>query len=398
MKPELRVVVPHGHHAMGGDPAAPLLLGTGLALPDACFDRERTAALLASLCPPPPARRRTWAALLRRSGVERRHSAVVRADDDTLSRLGTRARMALFAAHAPPLAEAAARRALQAARLEPARVTHLLSVSCTGLAAPGLGVDLVQRLGLSPDTERSEIAFMGCHGVLVALRQAAAIVRADPAARVLVAAVELCTLHVQADWDDEEAVAQALFADGAGAVLVGSPDAEPTAGDAARQGATAGDTPTRHGTATEADPRVRAGRPWRLLASGTHLLPEGRDLLRWDVDATGFRVTLSPRLPELVGEHLAPWLDGWLAARGMARRDVRGWAVHPGGPRILTEIERSLELAPDALAASREVLAQHGNMSSPSVLFVLDRLPREASPCVMLGLGPGPSFEVALLG
>lgn len=344
----------------------PALLGVGLALPGDPVSREEAAALLTALCPPPEDRHRAWRALLRRSGVETRHAVVAGLVADGGAPLTTSQRMALFAEHAPPLGEQASREALQAADVGPGDITHLLSVSCTGLSAPGLGAALTRRLDLPPTVERLDVSFMGCHGALVALRQAADVVRSRPDARVLVAAVELCSLHLQQAFQEEEAVAQALFADGAGACVVAA--------------APGNDHP-----------------PWRLKGAGTLLLDEGADLLGWDVGESGFRILLSPGLPDVVGRHLREWLEAWLDGQGLARADVGSWAVHPGGPRILTAVERSLELPPRALDASRDVLARCGNMSSPSVLFVLERLARAPRPCVVLGLGPGPSFEALLL-
>lgn len=345
---------------------APALLGVGLSLPGDPVAREQAARLLTALCPPPEDRQRAWRALLRRSGVETRHAVVADLIDDGGSPLTTTQRMALFAEHAPPLGERAALEALNAAGVTPGDVTHLLAVSCTGLSAPGLGATLARRLDLRPTVERLDVSFMGCHGVLVALRQAADVVRARPDARVLVTAVELCSLHLQQTFRLEEAVAQALFADGAGACVVAAAD-------------------------DDAHP------PWRLGGAGTLLLEEGADLLGWDVGESGFRIVLSPGLPDVVGRHLRDWLGAWLDAQGLALADVGSWAVHPGGPRILTAVEQALALPPHALDASRDVLARCGNMSSPSVLFVLEALRDEPRPCVALGLGPGPSFEALLL-
>jgi predicted naringenin-chalcone synthase len=118
----------------------------------------------------------------------------------------------------------------------------------------------------------------------------------------------------------------------------------------------------------------------------------------WTVGDHGFEMTLSRRVPGLIARHLRPWLESWLGDNGLSLADVRSWAVHPGGPKIVAAVGESLELAPDALAASRGVFADYGNMSSPTVLFVLDRLRRQNAPrpCVALGFGPGLVAEAAL--
>ena len=140
------------------------------------------------------------------------------------------------------------------------------------------------------------------------------------------------------------------------------------------------------------------GAPWHLRASGSCLIPDSPDDMRWTVGDHGFEMTLSRRVPGLIAKHLRPWLESWLGDNGLSLADVRSWAVHPGGPKIISAVEESLELDFEALAASRAILAQYGNMSSPTVLFVLDQLRKSSSPrpCVALGFGPGLVAEAAL--
>ena len=238
-------------------------------------------------------------------------------------------------------------------------------MSCTGFAAPGFDIALINELGLPPTLHRTHVGFMGCHGALNGLRVANAFAAADPAARVLVCSVELCSLHYHYGWDPPKVVANALFADGSGA-LVGA--AEGPAG------------------------------AWRLTASGSCLIPEAADAMTWTIGDHGFGMTLSKRIPELIGDRLRPWLDDWLAARGHSVAGIKSWAVHPGGPKILDAVAATLGLPADAVWASREVLAEYGNMSSATVLFILKRLRerRAPGPCVALGFGPGLNVEVAL--
>ena len=135
-----------------------------------------------------------------------------------------------------------------------------------------------------------------------------------------------------------------------------------------------------------------------MAASGSCLFPDSADAMTWHIADHGFTMTLSPRVPELLRKHLRPWLESWLGDNELALADVRSWAIHPGGPKILSAVEESLELPAEAMAASRAVLSEFGNMSSPTVLFVLDRLRKEnaARPCVALGFGPGLVVEGAL--
>jgi predicted naringenin-chalcone synthase len=275
--------------------------------------------------------------------------------------------MQRYAEESLPLAEVAAARSLDLATIRPEAISHLITVSCTGFFAPGIDIGLVKRLGLSPTVGRLHVGFMGCHGVLNAMQAARATVLADPAAVVLLCAVELCSLHYRYGSEPDTLVANALFADGAAAMV---------------------------GLAS-------AGRkdPWRLVSSGSYLFPDCEDGMTWKIGNHGFEMTLSSRVPKLICGNLRPWLEGWLAKSGRRVEEIRSWAIHPGGPRILSSVAETLRLPETAIATSVEILAQHGNMSSPTILFVLRRLQEQGSrpPCVVLGFGPGLVAEAALL-
>jgi predicted naringenin-chalcone synthase len=241
-----------------------------------------------------------------------------------------------------------------------------VTVSCTGFAAPGVDIGLMKTLGLRPTAQRTNVGFMGCHGALNGLRVAGAITGADPAARVLLCAVELSSLHYYYGWNPKKMVGNALFADGA-AAIVGVPDGDGAAG-------------------------------WRLAANGSCLFPDSEYAMTWHVGDHGFDMMLSTRVPNLINQNLRPWLEAWLGERQLRIADVGSWAVHPGGPRVLACVEESLGLPAGATSVSREILASCGNMSSPTVLFILDRLRRRQAPlpCVALGFGPGLVAEGAL--
>jgi predicted naringenin-chalcone synthase len=362
------------------------ILGLGTALPPTRVDQAEAVAIAKAVC----SRTEQQAGLLpvfyRLTGIETRHLAldpqVVRdtldgtcdsgsvflptgADDDHGPT--TRQRMEHYVRHAGPLALTAARQALERSGLPAAGITHLVTVSCTGFAAPGVDRELILGLGLPPTVERSHVGFMGCHGAFNGLRIARAFAGAEPGARVLTCAVELCSLHYHYGWDPEKMVANALFADGAAAV-VGAP-------------------------ATAAPPDA-----WQLAAVGSFLFPNSAEAMTWTVGDHGFAMTLSPRVPDLIAAHLRPWLEPWLAQHGVALPRVASWAVHPGGPRILSAVEKALGVPRAATAVSRRVLAECGNMSSPTVLFILDRLRQQDAPrpCVALGFGPGLVAEAML--
>jgi predicted naringenin-chalcone synthase len=360
------------------------LSGIVTALPEHTMSQAEACELASQVCCQNEEQARLLKVLYRKAGVSNRFTCLphrialdwVSRDPDqpggsvtSATSLGptTHERMQFYQEHAFPLAYEAARRALLDSPFEAGDITHLITVSCTGFAAPGVDIDLMARLRLPPTTERTHVGFMGCHGAINGLRAALAYATADPAARVLLCAVELCSLHYRFQWDPERFIGNVLFADGA-AAIVGA-------------------------QSTQDDDSLK------VVATGSCLLPDSTDAMTWQVGDHGFEMTLSSRVPDLIGEHLRPWLGGWLQKHGLTIDQIGSWAVHPGGPRIVSAVEESLTLPREATAVSREVLAQCGNMSSPTVLFILDRLRARHAPrpCVTLGFGPGLMAESALL-
>lgn len=358
------------------------LLGLGTAVPDG-FVTQTEALAAAKAMGGPALRDAAWLpTVYAHSGIDRRYqvhgrpvvrdlvegytesgSPFVPAGEDW-SPPSTDTRMKMYAADAPALAVRAATDAVKQADIAASDITHLVTVSCTGFVAPGVDLALFRGLNLNPTVVRTHVGFMGCHGAINGLRVAQAFADADPRAVVLVDAVELCSLHYHFGAEPEKCVANALFADGAAAVV-----------------GRAGDT------------------GWRIAATGSCLIPDSAAAMSWSVGDEGFAMTLSRQIPRLIGKHLRPWLEAWLGQHGLKIDDVPSWAIHPGGPRILDAVEESLGLTAAQAAVSRAVFAEYGNMSSPTVLFILDRLrtldaPR---PCVMLGFGPGLVAEAALV-
>jgi predicted naringenin-chalcone synthase len=286
----------------------------------------------------------------------------------------TAERMRIYAEEAGPLAVRAGLMAMNESGFAADSITHLITVSCTGFVAPGVDLALITGLGLKPTVERTHVGFMGCHGALNGLRAANAFVTADPKARVLMCAVELCGLHYHYGNAADKLIANAIFADGAAAVV--------GCGSSARE---------------VANPSLRSN-PWSLVASGSCLIPGTAADMQWTVGNNGFEMTLSRRVPGLIAANLKPWLEEWLAGNSMSLKEVKSWAIHPGGPKIVAAVEESLELSSNAIAPSRGVFAEYGNMSSPTVLFILERLRKAKAPrpCVALGFGPGLFVEGAL--
>ncbi|MEM7229170.1 MAG: type III polyketide synthase [Planctomycetota bacterium] len=347
----------------------------GIAVPTPRLDQQDALAHATARCSSDRRQERLLSTTYRRSGVDQRHVLIAdRAWDDlfavpvTATDFGptTSDRMHAYAAHADGLAFDACQRALRDSPISAHEVTHLVTVSCTGFSAPGADIDLVDRLGLARTVARTNVGFMGCHGALNGLRVASAFARSDDCARVLMCCVELCSIHFAYGWQSDRIIANALFADGAGAAIVHQ------GGEANR---------------------------WTLTAQSSWVVPDTRSLMSWTIGDHGFEMTLSSMVPDMIASTLPAFLETWLQEHGLTLDAIAGWAVHPGGPRILDAVEDCLQLPANALATSRDVLRQFGNVSSVTLLLILEQLPVTPAdgPVVMLAFGPGLTVEAALL-
>ena len=300
-----------------------------------------------------------------KGGIEHRFSYLVPATDldgdvlDTEALFvrgrfpNTAARMRFFETHAPTLAAEAVERLLTVD--DRRRVSHLLITCCTGLSSPGLDMELIERCGLSGSVERTTLGFMGCYAAINALKLARHIVRSDASARILIVNLELCTVHLKETTDLEQILSFLLWGDGCAASLV-------------------------------------TGEPGgvELDSFKAVLAAETRELMTWNIRDSGFDMILSGQVPAAVHDavrgHAESILDGAPAS------SIDLWGVHPGGRSILDAVERALDLGPAALGASRDVLRRFGNMSSATVMFVLEsllrRAPAGAVGCAM-AFGPG---------
>lgn len=368
--------------ARSSDPI-PAILGIGTSVPKYRVDSITSARFAAKMACADSAQSRKVSALYRRSGIEHRGSVLLEDQpargEEVVSDFyppavslhdrgpTTKRRSDRYATEAPVLAHQAASAALSNGPVRADQITHLVTVSCTGFSAPGIDIALIDELGLPATTERVQVGFMGCHGAINGLRAARGLVAADSAARVLLCSVELCSLHYQYGLQSDRIVSNALFADGAGAVVVGS------------------------GIATAGIGTVDA--------TGSCLVPASRDAMTWNIGDHGYEMTLSAQVPSLIERHLPSFLSQWLGEQGETIESIGGWAVHPGGTRILSAVETSLKLSDQALSVPRAVLGDHGNMSSATMLFILDRFAeaRQPKPWLMLGFGPGLEVEVALI-
>jgi predicted naringenin-chalcone synthase len=329
------------------------------AIPETDVDRDYRQWAQEQLADPREAR--LFGRMAERSGIDHRWSVLGPDAGREPGRFYTREsapttgeRMAVYAREAPRLALEAI-----AGLPDTAGVTHLVVASCTGFVAPGIDQVIARELGLPGDVERVVVGFMGCYAGATALRTAGHIVRSEPAARVLVVSVELCSLHLQEKAKLESMLAMAQFSDGAAAAIVSADGSG--------------------------------------LAMGENLsatLEESDSLITWTIGDTGFVMNLSGEVPGRLASALG---DAALAGRvldGRDAADVEAWAVHPGGKSILDAVERGFALPQGALAESREVLRTCGNMSSATILFVLEKImARRPETGVALAFGPGLAME-----
>jgi predicted naringenin-chalcone synthase len=280
---------------------------------------------------------------------------------------GTEARNDKYREEAPVLALKAAKALLQEWQRDAKEITHIISISCTGVMAPGIEFILQQELGLLPTVRRLGINFMGCFGAFCGLATAAALARENPKNRILVVCTELCSLHFQVSLDPEVFIGNVLFGDGAAAVLVGC------------------------------EARDKEKPLWSIEQSQTNAFEQSRDIMTWSLSDHGCVMSIGRGVPKIIEKRTQEML------RSVVRPEQFSdytWAIHPGGKAIVEAVERSCNLSKKQTAASWSVLEKYGNMSSATFLFVLKELAQEIDfhPHVIgLGFGPGLSMESIIL-
>lgn len=371
--------------------------GMGAVVPNGKILQETAARIGCEIGSRTATNARTVTALYRRSGVKQRHSVVLDNADTQESSITIRQpsmlqdpgaetsffppaksdhdrgpttaqRMAMFERKASQLAISASEKALKDANVEGHEISHLITITCTGFVNPGVDFQIIEACQLPPSCSRTQIGFMGCHGAINGLRVAKSMAEADPRAKILICAFELCTLHQQYGTNPQHMVSNSLFSDGAAAMVVSGSDSE-----------------------NLQDPGV--------VSVNSTILPGTSDKMSWKIRDHGFEMTLSPEVPTIIENHLRPWMDSWLSEHDLRIPEIKAWGIHPGGPKILGACETSLALPPEQLEISRSTLAEFGNMSSPTVLFILAQF-RERQfpfPWVLLAFGPGLSIEAALI-
>lgn len=342
----------------------PKILGLGLGVPR--YEYTQSEIYERFLQPHLGANRRARI-LFQRAGIQRRFTAAP-GEYHSIFR-GTEERNLTFMAEGLPLGAATVERAMAAARVSASDIDQFTVISCTGYDLPFLDLQIAGQLGLRRDLRRTNILGMGCYAAFPGFQRARDVVMAHPTQRALMLSVELCSLHFQPTADTENVIVSALFGDGAAAAVIGYDDAS--------EGPMLVDALTRCEYNT-------------LEHMAFHLTDHG------------MRMELSAYVPEILGANVEEFVDDLLGRNGLQRSDVKFWGLHPGGLKIMQHIERRLELEPDDLRFSRAVLKQFGNMSSATILFVLDEITRSGKPAkgdyaVLMAFGPGLTMESCLL-
>ena len=276
-------------------------------------------------------------------------------------------RMSWYKQYAAPLSMQAIKKCVE--NFPGKNITHLITVSCTGMSAPGLDIELLELLQLPATTFRTSVNFMGCYAAIHALKIADAFCKADKNANVLIVCTELCTLHFQKDNTIDNLTSSMLFSDGAAAVLVSGDDEAPG---------------------------LNIGNFYSMVSL------KGKKDMAWELSSKGFLMTLSSYIPDLIEENFDQLAVDALGAAGLTKEDISHWCIHPGGKKILESVHKSLGFTNGQLQSSYDILKDYGNMSSPTVLFVLQKIMaaldhNKQNRIFATAFGPGLNMETFIL-
>jgi predicted naringenin-chalcone synthase len=284
----------------------------------------------------------------------------------------TEDRLSVFRKHAVGLSESSVQNLLSTfTSFDLKEVTHLVVVCCTGMYAPGLDIDLVKKLGLKSSVQRTAINFMGCYAAFNALKIADAFCKSDSKAKVLIVATELCSLHFQREGTEDNLLANALFGDGSAALLVES----------------------------ESKSKLKL----KLESFHSDLSKDGEQFMAWTVGDLGFEMKLSAYVPDIIRGGIAALTNSLLEKISRKLADIKHFAIHPGGKKILAAIEMELGITKEQNHSAYQVLERFGNMSSPTVLFVLKDVVQKLSAknhgerILSFAFGPGLTLESMVL-
>ena len=322
--------------------------------------------------------------LFHHSGINTRYSVIPDFDTGNLpeynifkgnhSALTVEKRMSIYKEHVVSLAIEAIHNSLNKLNttISEFGITHLITVTCTGLYAPGIDAEIIEQLNLPNDIFHTSINFMGCNAAFHALKLGDMIAKTDENAKVMIVCVELCTIHFQPKDNSDNLLSNTIFGDGAAAVII------------------------------VADTNAIQNHQSGLAINGFYslLFNEGKDLMEWNITPVNFEMVLDSRVPEFIGDKVDEIVLKAGKKLNITPSTIDKWAIHPGGKKILDIIKKQLQLNDNDLKYSYKILAEYGNMSSPTILFVLNEIMQaEHKPCetiFSIGFGPGLSIETAL--
>ena len=351
------------------------IISIGTAVPAYCHQQMDILPFMQTVYASGEADKRKLRFIYQQSGIRQRYSVVAdysRPPEDWKFYPATEnlepfpsleQRMMLYNKQAPLLSVDAIRNCLGHVHDEK-EITHLITVSCTGMSAPGLDLQILELMDLEKNIFRTSVNFMGCYAALHALKIANSICKAEPEAQVLVVCTELCTLHFQRESTLDNIMSSLLFGDGAAAVLI------------------TGNNNPHEGL--------------KLDHFYSEVIPKGKRDMAWELSSSGFLMTLSGYIPDLIEEDFNSIVNRALEKEHISREDISHYCIHPGGKRILEAIHKSLGLANGELTASYKVLSEFGNLSSASILFVLKEVLHERKAIRKLfgaAFGPGLTVE-----
>ncbi len=342
----------------------PIITHTGVAQAPFKHSQADILGFMLAHCPMPALEARKLKLMYALSGIAYRHSVLPDFSENYAQKLlfknstniGISQRLAIYDQTAILMAQ----KAIENARINVQSVTHLITVSCTGMRAPGLDIALVHSLKMPTTVDRTSVNFMGCYAAIHALKQARNIVLAHKNAKVMIISVELCTLHFQAKTDEDNLAANLLFADGAAAVLVEG-----------------------------------QGRGYKIINAHSELIHEAAETMAWDISETGFLMTLSALVPSVINQNISQFIAK--ATAGFEK--PKHWLIHPGGKKILDVVQKTMGLSKQNLEISYQILSENGNMSSATLLFILNQAMKNKKEgnAIMAGFGPGITIESLLL-
>lgn len=353
----------------------------GIAVPEHKIAQSQIASFMSNALQMSDPERKKLEVLYRASGIRFRHSVL--ADyaknypefdffpkNETLNPFPVIGdRMRIYEKEAVKLAIKAIRNALPD-DFNLAEITHLITISCTGMYAPGIDIEIVQQMRLNSTVNRTAINFMGCYGAFNGFKLASSICTAEPDAKVLLVAVELCTIHFQNDKEEDTLLSNALFSDGAGATLITGKE---TAGS------------------------------FRMDGFYSDIAYEGKCDMAWQIGNNGFEMKLTSLVPDIIEKHIHGLTEKLLNKFKIDRKSIDAFAIHPGGKRILEVIEQQLNIPKEKNGAAHKILKNYGNMSSPTILFVLQEIfsnigqEDKGNKMMSFAFGPGLTLESMLL-